>query len=320
MPKENKPEISVLIPTYNSSHTLHYTLQSVLAQTHQDFEIWVIGDACTDNTEEVIQAFQEQRIHWFNLSKNSGSQPAPNNEGLRRAQGKYIAYLGHDDLWHPEHLACLYQLCENQEVDFCYAMTADLFPDGRAWARAQPIIGRNPSNFIPPSTWFHRKKLLQETGYWAENYMELQINPDMEFFNRLSKASVRTQLYPALTVFKIASAYFSSYSRKKETAQALHEAWEKLRENPEAYRQEILTAVALEFSRYHPRLVLFSRAYCIKMILRNFYHSVKKRWGHIWPLTWVFNKIYRGLRKKMNKERGLIPSKNHPLSQGLPRG
>ncbi len=95
------PSVTVIVPTFNSSATLRLALQSVLNQEFQDFEVWVVGDGCTDDSAQVALSFNDNRINWINLAQNSGSPAAPNNEGLRRARGRYIAYLGHDDLWFP---------------------------------------------------------------------------------------------------------------------------------------------------------------------------------------------------------------------------
>ena len=102
-----KPLISVIMATYNSARTLKKAIASVLAQDFNDYEVWVMGDACRDDSPQVVQAFADRRLKWINLETNSGSQAVPNNEGLRRARGEYIAYLGHDDLWFPWHLSGL---------------------------------------------------------------------------------------------------------------------------------------------------------------------------------------------------------------------
>src|SRR5919109_2218405 len=99
------PAVTVIIATYNFSAALRYTIRSALAQTVRDFELLVVGDACTDESEEVVRSFADSRIQWINLPQRSGSQAGPNNAGLERARGEYIAYLGHDDLWWPDHLA-----------------------------------------------------------------------------------------------------------------------------------------------------------------------------------------------------------------------
>ncbi len=63
MPLSHPVPVSVIIPTYNSSRTLRMTLESVLAQDFQDFEVQVLGDGCTDDSEAVVAAFGDPRIH-----------------------------------------------------------------------------------------------------------------------------------------------------------------------------------------------------------------------------------------------------------------
>ena len=90
------PTVTVIVPTYNSRATLRCALQSLIAQELGDFEAWIIGDACTDGSEEEVANLGDERLHWANLAVNVGNQWRPNNEGLQRARGRYIAFLGHD--------------------------------------------------------------------------------------------------------------------------------------------------------------------------------------------------------------------------------
>ena len=101
------PTVSVITATYNRRAMLRYALQSLLAQDFSDFEAWIIGDGCTDGSEEEVARLGDARLHWLNLPVNGGNQWRPNNEGLQHARGRYIAFLGHDDLWLPWHLSRL---------------------------------------------------------------------------------------------------------------------------------------------------------------------------------------------------------------------
>src|SRR3984893_7629219 len=96
------PIVSVVIATYNRSNVLRCAITSVLAQTFDNFELLVVGDCCTDDTEAVVLSSDDDRVRWHNLLENCGNQYGPNNYGLKHARGRYIAYLGHDDLWHPD--------------------------------------------------------------------------------------------------------------------------------------------------------------------------------------------------------------------------
>ncbi len=100
---EKHPVVSVVIPTYNRSSTLYYALKSVLNQTFQDFEIFVVDDASTDVTPELMASFPDPRIHYIRFEENRKAGAA-RNAGMERAKGKYIAFLDSDDSWLPTKL------------------------------------------------------------------------------------------------------------------------------------------------------------------------------------------------------------------------
>lgn len=85
------PRVTVIIPTYNWSSVLPYSIGSVLRQGFGDFELLVIGDGCTDDSGDVVGGIADPRVRWINRPVNAGHQLAPNNEGIRRARGGVIA-------------------------------------------------------------------------------------------------------------------------------------------------------------------------------------------------------------------------------------
>src|SRR5438045_2228166 len=115
---ESAPLVSIIIPTYNWSSVLRYALQSVLGQTMRAYQLLVIGDGCTDDSADVVAAANDPRIRWHNMPTNSGSQSIPNNTALEMARGTYIAYHGHDDIWHPTHLERLTHALQNTDADW----------------------------------------------------------------------------------------------------------------------------------------------------------------------------------------------------------
>ncbi len=79
------PFFSVVIAAYNTGGRILPTIHSILAQTYRDFEIWVIGDGCSDATGEVLATNFADLVHWENLDRNHGSQSHPNNTGIARS-------------------------------------------------------------------------------------------------------------------------------------------------------------------------------------------------------------------------------------------
>ncbi len=95
--KTQMPLVSVVIPTYNSAQYLSETIESVLSQSWQDFEIIIVDDGSTDNTQEVVGAFNSNKIRYIR-QENSGGPSRPRNVGIHHARGKYISLCDSDDL------------------------------------------------------------------------------------------------------------------------------------------------------------------------------------------------------------------------------
>src|SRR5438105_2863275 len=122
MNHQTAPLISVITATYNRSNVLALAIKSVLWQTLSDWELWVVGDACTDDTERVVASFDNPRIHFLNLQRNVGQQSGPNNLGFHQSAGRFIAYLNHDDLWLPDHLEAALDGINNTNADMVYTL------------------------------------------------------------------------------------------------------------------------------------------------------------------------------------------------------
>lgn len=122
-----KPQVSVVIPAYNSEKYIADTINSVLAQTYTNFEVLVINDFSTDGTKEIIQNFalHDNRVFLINLLANMGAPAGPRNIGVRRARGRWIAFLDSDDIWHPCKLQRQLDLLEKTNARFCSTQMVD---------------------------------------------------------------------------------------------------------------------------------------------------------------------------------------------------
>src|SRR5690625_120229 len=102
---EKEPLVSIITPAYNAARFIGETIESVLAQTYENWEMIIVDDCSTDDTREIVQSYQEKdsRIKLFTLDKNSGSGVA-RNKAMDEAKGRFIAFLDSDDLWYPEKL------------------------------------------------------------------------------------------------------------------------------------------------------------------------------------------------------------------------
>lgn len=119
MIEATQPLVSVVIPTYNHAHFLGRALQSVLDQTYPNWEAIVIDNHSVDNTDQVIQSFNDPRVTTLKIH-NNGIIAASRNAGIRAAKGDWIAFLDSDDLWYPQKLhTALKGISEDTTVDVC---------------------------------------------------------------------------------------------------------------------------------------------------------------------------------------------------------
>lgn len=100
---DHKIMFSVVIPTFNAAQTIARTIDSVLAQSYDNYEIIVIDDASTDGTKEIVQEKYSGNITLVEKLFNTGASGA-RNAGMDAAKGNYIAFLDADDVWHKDKL------------------------------------------------------------------------------------------------------------------------------------------------------------------------------------------------------------------------
>src|SRR5205823_7692478 len=113
------PLFSVVIPVFNRARTLPAALESVLAQTEQDFEILVIDDGSSDDPAAVVAGFPDPRIRCVR-QENCGAGAA-RNRGIDLARGRFIAFLDSDDRFLPHHLSSMRSMLENRKNTTAYA-------------------------------------------------------------------------------------------------------------------------------------------------------------------------------------------------------
>jgi glycosyltransferase involved in cell wall biosynthesis len=240
--------VSVITATYNSSRTLRVALSSLLAQTFTDWEGWIVGDGCTDDSESVVRSFRDARLNWANLDRNYGSQSFPNNEGLRRAAGKYVAYLGHDDIWFPSHLSELMQCIDSSQADLVHSICGSFGPDALENCFGPPKKGLSyEGHFVPPSCILHRRSLIETAGFWCDPAV-VAIPPDVEYLRRIVRSGARIEFVRRLTVVKIISSRIRLYSFAGEPPQVVY--WRRIESDFPEFQREILGTAATELARF----------------------------------------------------------------------
>jgi glycosyltransferase involved in cell wall biosynthesis len=201
---------------------LPYSIGSVLDQTFDDFELLVVGDGCTDESEDVVKAIDDSRVHWHNLPTNTKNQSAPNGAGLRLAAGDVIAYLGHDDLWLPHHLQVLVDTIDSG-TSWARASMLSISPHGppSIWPDAAVSLIRSQSarpsrqtdgtepkaimHLVAPCSLVHVRQLAIDAGGWRPLDAGTQSAP-IDLWNRMASIAGPPRWVRRLTSVKIAAA------------------------------------------------------------------------------------------------------------------
>jgi GT2 family glycosyltransferase/SAM-dependent methyltransferase/tetratricopeptide (TPR) repeat protein len=172
------PTVSVIVPTYNRPERLREALQSVLAQTFQDFEIIVVNDGDTEVSQVIDALPHGGRITYVKHAHNKGLA-ASRNTGVRLARGTYLAYLDDDDRYYPDHLEVLVQALKQGAFKAAYtdAFRAIEVYDGhqrRVSQRDLPYsYDFNPArllvtNYFPVLCMMHERACLDDIGLFDE--------------------------------------------------------------------------------------------------------------------------------------------------------
>lgn len=204
----SKPKFSIITATYGRSKHILPSIQSVLKQNFDSFELLIIGDGVDDDTFEFCQNL-DPRIRIYNLENNSGSQSSPNNYGIQIAHGQCIAYLGHDDLWMPDHLSSLNQIFENTLCDVAVSGCAFHGPPGTNLLEVTGIFDHSQAalnHFFPPSSLAHKKSIIDEIGGWA-NPRDAVAAVDVDLLLRLATHGYQFASTNKLTTHKFAAGH-----------------------------------------------------------------------------------------------------------------
>lgn len=201
MSRSSAPRVSIVIATYGRPHLLRFALQSVVAQTIEDWEAVVVGDAAGAETAAAVAAIGDDRIRYIDLPVNFGEQSGPNNVGIARSAAPFVAFLNQDDLWFPDHLEIGLATIEARAADFALGPNINILPGG-SMATGEPSLvidglankGRYDPGYIdgsyPPSGWVVRRESLVALGGWR-SAEEIRVEPSQDLLSRAHRQKMR---------------------------------------------------------------------------------------------------------------------------------
>lgn len=118
--------VSIIMPSYNTANYIGESINSVINQTYKNWELIIVDDCSTDNTDEIVNKFlKDERIKYLKNEKNSGAAIS-RNKALREAKGRWIAFLDSDDLWVPEKLEKQINFMEKNNHSFSYTFYEEI--------------------------------------------------------------------------------------------------------------------------------------------------------------------------------------------------
>ncbi len=169
--------VSIVIPVYNGAEYLEKTVNSILSQEYNHFELLLVNDGSSDNSKEIIDALivKDNRIKAFH--KENGGVAAARNYGIDKAEGQLIAFCDQDDLWLPSKLIKQVPLFENEQVGLVYCgaivqyshLNKEKRPNFDMQHRGNVFDYLIQLNMFTCCTVVARKKLLQQTKAFDED-------------------------------------------------------------------------------------------------------------------------------------------------------
>lgn len=267
---DNQELISIIIATYNRSNVLQYTIKSVLRSSYNNWELIVVGDACTDDTGDVVASFRDDRIRFFNLENNFGEQSAANNYGLKVANGGHIAFLNHDDLWFYDHLEKGLLFLKEKNADLVANSTIAIYPDCKRIINLESDFLSAPVFWAPASSWIFKKELVRDVGYW-KSYRESYLKPSQEWLVRCWEHRKKVVCNPAITVITIWSGVRKDVYKNREYRENEYYFNRICEDNK--YRSELLSEIIYDLTVQHSFQTIRRK---VKSIIRLLLYKIFK--------------------------------------------
>ncbi len=199
------PFVSIILPTYNRQALINRAIDSVIKQTYKNWELLVIDDGSYDNTFTTVKKYTERFFNVRYMYHNNKKLPFTLNTGIQASCGNFIAFIGSDDEYKPDHLEKrIDYLSNNQDIDFIHGGVEII---GNAYVKDKNDITKliHLSQCTIGGTFFVKKEvLLHLDGFQNINYSE-----DSDFFERASK------------LYKIAKVDFPTYIYHRDTMDSI---------------------------------------------------------------------------------------------------
>ena len=202
--------ISIIMPLYNASTYVAEAIQSIINQTYTNWELIIVNDGSTDNSLEVAQNFESDKIKVY--TQNNKGQCAANNFGYSKSTGKYIKFFDADDIISANMLEEQLKLIEGSENLVASAQWGRFYKDDMATFKLNPEVcwqdmkplewicssWRNAQPMMQCALWLIPRKVLEKSGLWDER---LSLINDFDFFTRVILATAEVRFCSTATLY-----------------------------------------------------------------------------------------------------------------------
>lgn len=224
------PLFAVIIPTYNRAPDLRRCLDSLVLQTHKDFEVIVCDDGSTDNTKEIAESYQDRLNLTYSWEENWGGPARPRNRGLKLAGGEWICFLDSDDWWYPNKLEECGRYLNSADIIYHDLDVYNRSSDKPLWRLRSRQLTDSPfrdlmlnNNALFNSGVIVKKSLLEQAGGITEDKRLISIE-DLDCWLKIAKITNKFLYLP-----QALGAYWleGNISRSIKHADSLAALWQR---------------------------------------------------------------------------------------------
>ena len=312
-------KVSVIIPTYNYAHFIAEAVESVLAQTVPVFEIIVVDDGSSDNTEEVIKQLGDKVKY---IRQKNGGVGLARNTGVKNSSGEFIAFLDADDIWLPQKIERQIELFQTDaEIGlittamrefYIREKTLQIYAEGKNGWCAENLLLLEPVAVGPGSTTLVKREVFEKIGGFDEN-KELHPSEDWEFCYRVAREFKLAFLPEVLVEYR--NHGNNGHLQIPRFERAMSIAFEKIFSNKDL---EIQKLKGKSYGNLHKMLAgsyLLNRNY-----KKSIKHSLKSMWLMPKNFFYFVNFPVRKYRKDLENTRIIneFTFSNNTMKSSLP--
>lgn len=205
--------VSIIVPVYNAEKFLKETIQTVLQQSYENWELLLVNDCSKDDSKKIASSFLCDKIKWYDMKKNSGAA-LTRNKGIELSNGRYLCFLDADDIWEKDKLKKQVAFMKKHDCEFSF--TGYEFADANGTPNGKKVFVPNKISY---------KQALKNTTIWTSTVMfdMKKLNKEDIFMPNVKRGQDTATWWKVLKKIKCAyglNEILSYYRRTNESLSA----------------------------------------------------------------------------------------------------